>query len=117
MKLLLCQLLAMIMFFLCPEEVHSFLAVRTSTLHTSVPRIESSLLAKKEVTEVSDKEDWKKGPAWKVWGRILITGSMDGVSQLGKRQHDWSTGKEMTKNQAYNWNTSAKSDYLTPKKK
>ena len=117
MKLFLLQLLAMAMIVLFPEEGYSFVAARTAAPHASVLRSNSPLLAKKEDTEVAGKDDWKKGPAWKVWGRILITGSMDGVHPLGKRQHDWSTGKGVTKNKAFNWNTSAKSEHLAPKKK
>eukprot|EP00327_Prymnesium_parvum_P009519 CAMPEP_0184391028 /NCGR_PEP_ID=MMETSP0007-20130409/13780_1 /TAXON_ID=97485 /ORGANISM="Prymnesium parvum, Strain Texoma1" /LENGTH=101 /DNA_ID=CAMNT_0026740999 /DNA_START=166 /DNA_END=471 /DNA_ORIENTATION=+ len=38
----------------------------------------------------------------------VVTGSPDGVMQLGKPQFDWSTGKPMKKPRQFDWNAGSK---------
>ncbi len=47
-------------------------------------------------------------PAWKGFARIVVTGSPDGVSLLGKPQYNWVTGKPMTRPGAHDWSASYK---------
>ncbi len=58
----------------------------------------------KKTTENSDK----KSAAWKKFARIAVTGSPDGISLLGKPQHDWVTGKALSKPKSHSWTTSYK---------
>jgi hypothetical protein len=41
--------------------------------------------------------------AWQKFARIAVTGSPDGVSLLGKPQHDWVTGKPMSGPKGHKW--------------
>jgi hypothetical protein len=51
----------------------------------------------------------EKEPMWKKTARLAVTGSADGVSLLGKPQHNWRTGKKMTGySAAHNWNVTSK---------
>ena len=42
--------------------------------------------------------------------RVLLTGAEDGVMLFGKPQHDWSTGKAVTKSTMHNWNSYKRKD-------
>lgn len=53
---------------------------------------QSSLWAKKK--EQKDSASTNQGPDIKSFLRILVTGSPDGISLIGKPQHNWVTNKK-----------------------
>mmetsp|Transcript_25603 Transcript_25603/g.38294 ORF Transcript_25603/g.38294 Transcript_25603/m.38294 type:complete len:154 (+) Transcript_25603:97-558(+) len=56
------------------------------------------------------------GAAWKKFARIAVTGSPDGISLLGKPQHDWVTGKALSKPKSHSWISSYKQTESRKKK-
>ena len=68
-------------------------------------------VSKKEV----DKQE-TKGPMWKKIARVVVTGSPDGISLLGKPQHDWVTGKPMSQPAGHSWTSSYKKQDTNIKK-
>ena len=72
----------------------------------------SSTATTKNAAKVSTPKSTKKGDsqkeAWKQFGRILITGSPDGISLLGKPQHDWVTGSSLPQPKAHSWTSAYK---------
>lgn len=59
-----------------------------------------------EKSKAQKEESQKK--AWQQFARILVTGSPDGISLLGKPQHDWVTGNSLPQPKAHSWTSSYK---------
>lgn len=71
----------------------------------------AAVLNKKE----TNKQE-TKGPMWKKIARVVVTGSPDGISLLGKPQHDWVTGKPMSQPAGHSWTSSYKKKDTNTKK-
>ena len=82
----------------------------TKLTNKPVPKKKTTIVSSsnnnKKQQEAAEKKD--KEPLWKKAGRMAVTGSMDGVSLLGKPQYDWSTGKPMSRPKAFDWSASYK---------
>lgn len=62
----------------------------------------------KKQKKTVEKKKKSTGDGWKKFARIAVTGSPDGISLLGKPQHDWVSGKALDKPKSHSWTTSYK---------
>ena len=91
------------------NDVAAFLAPPTPTTFTMRSTSAPLLLAAKK-TKDEDLLINKKNKTVKDWLRLIVTGSPDGISNLGKPQIDWSTGKPTTVRKAFDWNISSQNN-------
>jgi len=106
-KLIFTSLIGALLLLTLATGVFSFVVPVisvTNTVRTTSP-LGVVLSGTKNTKE--QEEDFAKQPmSFKKVMRIMVTGSFDGIHQLGKPQFDWGTGKVATKRKNFNWNTS-----------